>query len=31
MHLVQTMAYVNDVSWHGLGQKLARDQPPELG
>ena len=30
MHLVQTMAYVNDVPWHGLGQQLAHDQPLEV-
>lgn len=30
MHLVQTMAYVNEVPWHGLGQQLARDQPLEV-
>jgi len=30
MHLVQTMAYVNDVPWHGLGQQLAPDQPLEV-
>jgi phage/plasmid-like protein (TIGR03299 family) len=27
MHLVQTMAYVNETPWHGLGQKLAPKQP----
>ena len=30
MHLVQTMAYVNEVPWHGLGQRLAPDQPLEV-
>jgi len=30
MHLVQTMAYVNEVPWHGLGQQLAHDQPLEV-
>jgi len=30
MHLVQTMAYVKDVPWHGLGQQLAADQPLEV-
>jgi phage/plasmid-like protein (TIGR03299 family) len=30
MHLVQTMAYTNDVPWHGLGQQLAADQPLEV-
>lgn len=30
MHLVQTMAYVNEVPWHGLGQQLAADQPLEV-
>lgn len=26
-HLVETMAYVNETPWHGLGQKLAQNQP----
>jgi len=30
MHLVQSMAYVNDVPWHGLGQRLAPNQPIEI-
>jgi phage/plasmid-like protein (TIGR03299 family) len=30
MHLVQTMAYVNEVPWHGLGQQLAHGQPLEV-
>jgi phage/plasmid-like protein (TIGR03299 family) len=30
MHLVQSMAYVNDVPWHGLGQQLAPNQPLEV-
>ena len=30
MHLVQTMAYVNEVPWHGLGQQLAPNQPLEV-
>jgi len=30
MHLVQTMAYVNEVPWHGLGQQLGHDQPLEV-
>lgn len=28
-HLVETMAYVNETPWHGLGQKLAQNQPIE--
>ncbi|WCM19776.1 DUF932 domain-containing protein [Paraburkholderia bryophila] len=27
MHLVQSMAFVNEVPWHGLGNKLAPKQP----
>jgi phage/plasmid-like protein (TIGR03299 family) len=30
MHLVQSMAYVNETPWHGLGQKLAPKQPIEV-
>ncbi len=30
MHLVQTMAYVNETPWHGLGHKLAAHQPLEV-
>lgn len=30
MHLVQSMAYVNEVPWHGLGQPLAPNQPLEV-
>ncbi|AJW54689.1 DUF932 domain-containing protein [Burkholderia pseudomallei] len=30
MHLVQTMAYVNQEPWHGLGNKLAPKQPLEV-
>ncbi|KAE8760833.1 DUF932 domain-containing protein [Paraburkholderia madseniana] len=30
MHLVQTMAYVNEVPWHGLGNQLAPNQPLEV-
>ncbi|MGG1945942.1 DUF932 domain-containing protein [Trinickia sp. NRRL B-1857] len=30
MHLVQSMAYVNETPWHGLGQKLAPKQPLEV-
>lgn len=30
MHLIQTMAYVNEVPWHGLGQQLSPNQPLEV-
>ena len=30
MHLVQTMAYVNDTPWHGLGHRLSPGQPLEV-
>ncbi|NUA25982.1 DUF932 domain-containing protein [Cupriavidus basilensis] len=30
MHLVQTMAYVNETPWHGLGNQLAPNQPLEI-
>lgn len=30
MHLVQTMAYANETPWHGLGNKLAHNQPIEV-
>ena len=30
MHLVQTMAYVNETPWHGLGNQLAPNQPLEV-
>ena len=30
MHLVQSMAYVNETPWHGLGNQLAPNQPLEV-
>jgi phage/plasmid-like protein (TIGR03299 family) len=30
MHLVQTMAYVNETPWHGLGNQLTPGQPLEV-
>lgn len=30
MHLVQSMAYVNETPWHGLGNRLAPKQPIEV-
>ena len=30
MHLVQTMAYVNETPWHGLGNQLTPNQPLEV-
>lgn len=30
MHLVQSMAYVNETPWHGLGNQLSANQPLEV-
>lgn len=30
MHLVQSMAYVNETPWHGFGNQLAANQPLEV-
>ncbi|MET3217383.1 UNVERIFIED_ORG: phage/plasmid-like protein (TIGR03299 family) [Burkholderia territorii] len=30
MHLVQSMAFVNETPWHGLGNQLAPNQPLEV-
>ncbi|MCX5541475.1 DUF932 domain-containing protein [Paraburkholderia sp. CNPSo 3076] len=30
MHLVQSMAYVNEIPWHGLGNQLSPRQPIEV-
>lgn len=30
MHLVQSMAYVNEIPWHGIGRQLSPRQPIEV-